>query len=84
MIFVFQKIKAVSGDKNNIIEGDPNNPCNLSGNGNSPAPSIENGKVHRIIIGIIFNPDFLQVLRSPIMKKILAIEVKTSPKVNIC
>jgi hypothetical protein len=37
-------------NKNNIIEGDPNNPCNLSGNGNNPIPNIG-----------IKNPDFIRL-----------------------
>lgn len=81
---VFQKIKDVNGDKNKIIEGEPNNPCSLCGNENNPAPNIENEKVQRINTGIIFNPIFLQILKSPMLKNMLKIEVKTSPIVNIC
>lgn len=79
----FQKIHAVRGDKNKSIEGIPNNPCNLCGKENSPAPNIENEKVQRINIGIIFNPIFLQVFRSPILKSMLKMEVKISPTVKI-
>jgi hypothetical protein len=42
--FDFQKIKDASGDKNNIIEGEPNNPCNLCGYENVPAPNNEKFK----------------------------------------
>ena len=58
----FHKINVMRGDKNNNIEGDPNNPCNLCGNGNIPAPNIENEKVKRINIGIVFSPICLQFL----------------------
>ena len=58
----FHKINVMRGDKNNNIEGDPNNPCNLSGNGNIPAPNIEKEKVNRINIGIVFSPICLQFL----------------------
>lgn len=83
ILLVFQKIKAVNGDKNKIIEGDPNNPWSLCGNENIPAPNIENEKVQRIKIGILFNPLFLQILNSPMLKTMLKIDVKTSPNVNI-
>jgi len=73
---VFQKIQAVNGDKNKIIEGDPNNLWSLCGNENIPAPKIENEKVQRIKIGIKFNPihlpfllyDYIQALKIHISK----------------
>ena len=58
----FHKINVMRGDKNKNIEGDPNNPCNLSGNGNITAPNIEKEKVNRINIGIVFSPICLQFL----------------------
>lgn len=82
MISVFHKIEARSGDKNNRIEGEPNNPCNLRGRGNMPAARMENEKVHRINIGTTFNPAFLQILKRPMLKKMLIIEVRTSPMVK--
>ena len=82
--FDFQRIKDASGDKNNIIEGDPNNPCNLCGYENNPAPNIEKVKVQRIKIGTILSPTFLHTLKSPMLNKALKTEVKTSPNVNIC
>ena len=62
IILEFHKIKDMRGDKNNSIEGIPNNPCNLSGNGKIAAPNIEKEKVRRINIGIVFSPVCLQVL----------------------
>ena len=79
----FHKIKEVRGDKNNSIEGIPNNPCNLSGNGNIAAPNIEKEKVRRINIGIVFSLVFLQVLYSPIKNSMLKNEDRTSPLVKI-
>lgn len=79
----FQKINAARGDKNKSMEGIPNNPCNLCGYENNPAPNIENEKVQSIKMGIIFSPFFLQILKSPILKNMLKIEVSKSPIVKI-
>ena len=84
MISDFHKIKDISGDKNNSIEGIPNNPCNLSGNGNIAAPNIEKEKVKRINIGIVLSPICLQVLYSPIINSTLKKEARTSPTVKMC
>ena len=79
----FHKIKVMKGDKNNSIEGIPNSPCNLSGNGNIAAPNIEKEKVKRINIGIVFSPICLQVLYSPIINSTLKNEARTSPTVKM-
>lgn len=83
IILEFHKTKDIRGDKNNSIEGIPNNPCNLSGNGKIAAPNIEKEKVSRINIGIVFSPIFLQVLYSPIIKRMLKNDDRTSPPVKI-
>lgn len=79
----FHKIILKNGERNNNIDGEPNIPCNLSGNGNNPAPAIENVKVKIIRIGNILSPLFLHTFNSPIIKKTLKMAHKTKPIVNI-
>ena len=62
IFFVFQRNKVNKGDKNNMTEGIPKIPCNFKGKGNNAAPQIENEKVKRRKIGVVFRPICLAVL----------------------
>lgn len=76
--FPFHKNRLINGENISRIEGIPVISCNLSGNGNIPAPAIDIEKDRIMNAGIVLIPISLQTLCNPSTKATLKAEHKTT------